>query len=67
MELFVAMIYKAGIAPWRLVRESKAYESCFVGISFYRTLDSSKVMTSMAQVFNERGEGMIIRGDPPSN
>jgi hypothetical protein len=61
---FVAMIYKAGIAPWRLVRESKEYESCFVGISFYRTLDSSKVMTSMAQVFNERGEGMIIRGEP---
>jgi hypothetical protein len=61
---FVALIYKAGIAPWRLARESKDYESCFVGISFYRTLDSAKVMTSMAQVFNERGEGMIIRGDP---
>lgn len=61
---FVALIYKAGIAPWRLVRESKDYESCFVGISFYRTLDLSKIMTSMAQVFNERGEGMIIRGGP---
>jgi hypothetical protein len=61
---FVALIYKAGIAPWRLVRESKDYESCFVGISFYRNLDSSKVMTSMAQVFNERGDGMIVRGGP---
>lgn len=61
---FVALIYKAGIAPWRLVRGSGDYESCFVGVSFYKTLDSSKVMTSMAQVFNERGEGMIIRGDP---
>lgn len=61
---FVALIYKAGITPWRLARESKDYESCFVGISFYRTLDSSKVMTSIAQIFNERGEGMIIRGDP---
>ena len=61
---FVALIYKAGISPWRLVRESRGYESCFVGFSFYKTLDSSKVMTSMAQVFNERGEGMIIRGDP---
>lgn len=61
---FVALIYKAGIAPWRLVRESRDYESCYVGVSFYRALDSAGIMTSMAQVFNERGEGMVLRGGP---
>jgi hypothetical protein len=61
---FVALIYKAGITPWRLVRENADFESCFVGISFYRTIDSTRMMTSMAQVFNERGDGMIIRGEP---
>lgn len=61
---FVGLVYKSGISPWRLVRNSKDYESCFVGISFYKSLDSSMMMTSIAQVFNERGEGMIIRGEP---
>jgi len=61
---FVALTYKAGITPWRLMREAKDYESCFVGISFYKTLDSSRILTSMAQVFNERGEGMVLRGAP---
>lgn len=61
---FVALVYKAGIAPWRLVRECSDYESCYVGVSFYRTLNSSGIMTSMAQVFNERGEGMVLRGGP---
>jgi hypothetical protein len=36
--------------------------ACFVGVSFYQNLDRSAVLTSTAQVFNERGDGVIIRG-----
>lgn len=60
--LHAALYYKAGGAPWRLVREPSALTTCYVGLSFYRTLDESTVMTSLAQVFNERGDGLIVRG-----
>jgi len=33
-------------------------------VSFYKTLDGSMVFTSSAQVFNERGQGLIVRGSP---
>ena len=48
--------------PWRLVRNSSDPMACFVGVSFYQNLDRSAVLTSTAQVFNERGDGVIIRG-----
>ena len=57
-----AVYYKAGGAPWRVVRDSAALSTCYVGISFYRSLDESTVMTSLAQVFNERGDGVVVRG-----
>ncbi len=57
-----ALYYKAGGTPWRLARSSSEYTSCFVGISFYHSRDRKHVYTSVAQVFNERGEGMILRG-----
>lgn len=57
-----ALYYKAGGTPWRLKRLSTALDTCFVGISFYRSLDRSSLSTSIAQVFNERGEGVVIRG-----
>ncbi|MEY2584527.1 MAG: hypothetical protein QOD80_553 [Verrucomicrobiota bacterium] len=57
-----ALYYKAGGTPWRLPRSSSEYASCFVGISFYHSRDRQHVYTSVAQVFNERGEGMILRG-----
>lgn len=60
--LFTAMYYKAGGVPWRLRREAGAYTACHVGIGFYRSLDEKTVMTSIAQVFNERGEGIVVRG-----
>jgi hypothetical protein len=57
-----ALYYKAGGVPWRLVRDSTEPMACFVGVSFYQNLDRSAVLTSIAQVFNERGDGVIIRG-----
>lgn len=57
-----ALYYKAGGTPWRLLRRSADQESCFIGISFYFTPGREQVHTSVAQVFNERGEGTILRG-----
>jgi hypothetical protein len=59
-----ALYYKAGGIPWRLLRDPKQLTACYVGISFYRTLDEDRLLTSIAQVFNERGDGMILRGAP---
>ena len=60
--LHTALYYKAGGVPWRLVRDATQLTTCYIGVSFYHTLDRSKVMTSIAQVFNQRGEGVIVRG-----
>lgn len=57
-----ALYYKAGGTPWRLLRKVAEFESCYVGISFFRSVDKEHIHTSVAQVFNERGEGMILRG-----
>lgn len=62
--LYVALYYKAGGTPWRLVRDAAQLTTCFVGVSFYEALDGSALRTSSAQVFNERGEGLILRGGP---
>lgn len=59
-----ALYYKAGGIPWRLVRNPAEFSSLFAGVSFYRSLDGERVLTSVAQVFNERGEGVIVRGAP---
>ena len=59
---FTALYYKAGGIPWRLVRDASSFSSCYAGISFFKSLDGERVLTSVAQVFNERGEGIIVRG-----
>ena len=60
--IHTALYYKAGGTPWRLLRSPSELMTCFVGISFYRSIDGDRVMTSVAQVFNERGEGVIVKG-----
>jgi hypothetical protein len=62
--LHTALYYKAGGTPWRMLRASGALATCFVGISFYRTRDNSLLRTSIAQVFDERGDGIVVRGGP---
>jgi hypothetical protein len=57
-----ALYYKARGYPWRLMRRSDDLTVCFVGISFYEALSRDRLLTSVAQVFNERGEGVVVRG-----
>lgn len=61
--LHTALYYKAGGFPWSLLRDVHAVDSCFIGISFYFE-NSGNLATSTAQVFDERGEGVIVRGGP---
>lgn len=61
---FCALYYKAGGTPWRLARESTDLMTCYMGLSFYHDPASETLRTSVAQVFNERGEGMVVRGGP---
>lgn len=60
--LYTALYYKAKGTPWRLIRDSSQHTTCYVGVSFFRTIDGSSLETSIAQVFNERGDGIIVRG-----
>src|ERR1700751_2294736 len=62
--IFCALYYKAAGCAWRLPRPEGAIETetCYIGIIFYRSLDQTKYRTSLAQVFNERGIGMVVRG-----
>lgn len=60
----VALYYKAGGTPWRIARDATDYTSCFVGVAFYRSDDDERLLTSMAQLFNARGDGVIVRGGP---
>ncbi|WP_328625627.1 hypothetical protein OHA88_12970 [Streptomyces sp. NBC_00353] len=62
--LHVALYYKAGGVPWRLLRSPADLTTCYVGVAFYRSDDGSSLSTSVAQVFNERGDGVIVRGGP---
>ncbi len=62
--LHTALYYKAGGAPWRLVRSFADVTTCYLGVSFYRSADGTQLHTSVAQLFNERGEGVVVRGGP---
>jgi hypothetical protein len=60
--LFTALYYKAGGKPWRLVRSHSMPTRCFVGVSFTQTQTGDELLTSVAQVFNELGDGVVVRG-----
>ena len=60
--LLNALFYKAGKVPWRLLPDQGEFRTSFLGIGFYRDLDGQQLWTSTAQMFDERGRGLILRG-----
>lgn len=60
--LFTGMFYKAGGVPWKLAKAPGALNTCYVGISFARREDGGYLHSSLTQVFNDKGEGTILRG-----
>jgi hypothetical protein len=61
-----ALYYKAGGVPWRLARQPSSLTTCYVGVSFFKGVTGETLMTSVAQVFDERGEGLIVQGGSAS-
>lgn len=61
--LAVALLYKSGGRLWRPTL--LAIDTCFIGISFFKTKDvyGGGMGTSLAQVFTPEGEGLVIRGE----
>lgn len=60
-----ALYYKASqTVPWRMVTNINRPAVCYVGIGFYRSRDKKVLHTSLAQVFNELGNSVILRGTP---
>ncbi|MBK3634342.1 hypothetical protein JHN52_15645 [Streptomyces sp. MBT97] len=59
---FTAMYCKAGGYPWSPYGLTPG--TCYVGIGFYRPLGSAAatMQTSLVQAFDERGEGLVLRG-----
>lgn len=63
--LATALYYKAGATnPWRLKKDEGRPLSCALGVAFYRSRDKKTLNTSLAQVFDELGNGLILRGTP---
>ncbi|WP_395763087.1 hypothetical protein ACH34F_08060 [Elizabethkingia anophelis] len=60
---FTALYYKASGTPWALIRKDTAETTCYAGISFFKSRDRSSTQTSIAQIFNELGKGVILRGE----
>lgn len=60
---FTALYYKASGTPWALIRKDSAETTCYAGISFFKSRDKSTTQTSLAQIFNDLGKGVILRGE----
>ncbi len=59
--IFNGLYFKVDGLPWGPAQQAPA--TCHVGVSFYRPLGSdSTLRTSLAQAFDENGEGLILRG-----
>lgn len=59
---FTGLYAKAGGFAWGPTGLTAG--TCYVGISFYRPLGTTQatVQTSMAQAFDEHGDGLVLRG-----
>jgi len=58
-----AMYYKANGIPWRLASVPRG--TCFVGVSFYRqdTVKLPHMHSSLAQLFTDGGDALVLRGE----
>src|SRR5690606_30578577 len=62
-----ALYYKANqIGPWRLSPNASNDITCYVGIGFYKSRNGQSLNTSLAQVFDDMGRSLILRGTPVS-
>nr|WP_288812830.1 hypothetical protein [uncultured Sphingobacterium sp.] len=63
---FCTALYYKGLQtiPWKLEVDENKPRVCFVGIGFYKSRDKKTIQTSLAQIFNENGKGVILRGTP---
>lgn len=59
---FTGLYFKAGGIPWS--PQGLIPGTCYVGISFHRPLGSKlgMIRTSVAQAFDEHGDGLVLRG-----
>ncbi|WP_263789927.1 argonaute/piwi family protein [Salinibacter sp.] len=63
--LMTALYYKASLSiPWKLVEDPEKQRTCYVGIGFYESRDEKQLRTTMAQIFDEMGQSVILRGNP---
>lgn len=60
--LFGALFYKAGGIPWKLEKTPGGHATCYVGISFAMRPEGGSFHSCLTQVFNDRGEGTILKG-----
>jgi hypothetical protein len=60
---FTALYYKASGTPWAM-KKKDATIVCYAGISFYKSRNNRTTQTSVTQIFNEHGKGVILRGSP---
>lgn len=59
--LFTGLYFKVDGLPWGPAGMTPG--SCYIGISFFRPFDDkSAIRTSVAQAFDENGEGLVLRG-----
>ncbi len=59
--LFTGLYFKVDALPWGPTGMQPG--SCFIGISFFKPQSSgSEMRTSVAQAFDENGEGLVLRG-----
>jgi hypothetical protein len=60
-----ALYYKANkTVPWKMITDVNRPMVCYAGIGFYRSRDRKTLQTSLAQIFDELGNGVILRGGP---
>jgi hypothetical protein len=59
------LYYKSGqTIPWKMITDHNRPSVCAIGIAFYRSRDRQTLNTSLAQIFDELGNGLILRGTP---